>query len=52
MQYIVGYRGFKIIRNSSQEPFKIYKGDTLATDATFWNFGDARRECDWLYRNR
>ncbi len=52
MKYDVTYRDYKIIRDSSTEPYRIYKGGTLATEATFWNFGDARRECDALYRER
>jgi hypothetical protein len=48
MRYIVGYRGFEIIREGQDQPFKIFKDGKLATPANFWNFADARREVDSL----
>lgn len=48
MKYVVGYRGFEIIREDQGKPFKIYRNGKLATEAVFWDFASARRECDWL----
>jgi hypothetical protein len=48
MRYIVGYRGYEIIREDQSQPFQIFKDGKIATPATFWSFADARREVDYL----
>lgn len=48
MRYTVGYRGFQIVRDSPDEPYRILKNDKPASHVKFWTFGDARRECDSL----
>lgn len=50
MKYVVGYRGFEIIRDDPKQPFQIFKDGKLASPDKFWSFGDARRECDILKR--
>lgn len=50
MRYIVGYRGFEIIREGQNKFFQIWKNGKLVSNATFWSFADARRECDFLKR--
>jgi hypothetical protein len=47
MKHTVGYRGHQIVRDGA-EPYRIFKGEKLATEATFYSFGDARREVDHL----
>jgi hypothetical protein len=47
MKYVVGYRGFEIIREGEGKPFQVFWKGKLASPLEFWNFADARRECDF-----
>jgi hypothetical protein len=46
-KFTTGYRGHEIVRDGD-EPYRIFKDGKLATEATFYSFGDARREVDHL----
>jgi hypothetical protein len=48
MRYVVGYRGFQIIREGENKYFLIYRNDKLVCNVKFYSFADARRECDYL----
>lgn len=52
MDYIVGYGRFEIFRNDSKKPFRIRERESKRElPGEFWNFAEARRECDAMRRS-
>jgi hypothetical protein len=52
MDYIVGYRGYQIIRKDGDRAYQIYKDSKLVSDVKYYDFGTARHEIDYLKTRR